>query len=145
MIHYDLICEQGHEFDGWFASSDSFQDQLSAAQVACPHCASVQIEKMLMAPRIATSRQKQDRKQKVQNRVDKQMAEAMGKLRTWRKQLIENADYVGDRFPEEARDIHYGEKKDRHIYGETSLKEARDLIDEGIEIAPLPEFPEDKN
>jgi len=140
MIHYALICTKGHEFDGWFSSSAGFEEQVAAGDVRCPVCNSKKVRRALMAPAIAKGGS-------LQPKNDAQ-AEAMERItmamRALRRHVEENFDYVGDEFAEEARRIHYGEAEHRDIYGETTLEEAQELIEEGVELAPLPSMPRDK-
>jgi len=135
MIRYALLCEKEHEFDGWFRSSSVFDEQVKAGEVTCPVCGSAKVRKGLMAPNVAGTKKRDaiDATQVVQKLVM-----AMTELR---KQVEENCDYVGDKFAETARRIHYGEEEQRGIYGEATPDEARELIEEGVEVAPLPVVP----
>ena len=144
---YDLICDQGHGFDGWFRDSAAYDVQSAGGLVSCAICGSVRIEKQLMAPGIpAKSNTKPDAPQKMVAAVpDPRMAVMLQMMREMRKSVEENAEYVGDKFADEARKIHYEETEKRGIYGEASLEEAKSLIEEGIEVHPLPRLPEDGN
>jgi hypothetical protein len=134
VIAYALRCHKGHEFDGWFRDSSAFDEQCRGGHLSCPSCNSVRIEKAIMAPAVSGTSKR---------------AEATAQLRQFatglRKYVQENADYVGPKFAEEARRIHYGETPERHIYGEATAKEAHELIEEGLDVAPLPADPEDAN
>ncbi len=134
MIKYRLICEQDHEFDGWFAGSTAFDDQVAAGEIACPYCGSVKVQKALMAPSVVTSKQKKRAGTSPTEAVE-QVQMFMSKVR---EHVETNFDYVGDQFADEARRIHYGEADEREIYGEATLDEAKDLIEEGVSVAPLP-------
>lgn len=137
MIRYALICDRDHEFDGWFASSDGFDTQVAAGEVLCPHCGSPHVTKALMAPNIAKGRASA-----ADTPPQAALAEKMSMMMlALKKHVEENCDYVGDAFAEEARRIHYGEAEHRDIYGEATLDEARELIEEGVEVAPLPVVP----
>jgi hypothetical protein len=137
MIRYALICDREHEFDGWFASSDGFDAQVAAGEVLCPHCGSGNVTKALMAPNIAKGKSIA-----VETPPQAALAEKMSMMMlALKKHVEENCDYVGDAFAEEARRIHYGETEHRDIYGEATLDEARELIEEGVEVAPLPVVP----
>lgn len=137
MIRYALICDREHEFDGWFASSDGFDAQVAAGEVLCPHCGSPDVTKALMAPNIAKGKAIA-----VEMPPQAALAEKMSMMMlALKKHVEENCDYVGDAFAEEARRIHYGEAEHRDIYGEATLDEARELIEEGVEVAPLPVVP----
>ena len=142
MIRYSLQCDKDHQFEGWFASSADFDKQLEAGYVACPSCGSQSVSKLLMAPNVTTGRQKDEIKALV---MDNTRREMMEKLKEAVGEIRKNAEDVGEKFPEEARKIHYGEAEARGIIGKASVDEAVSLIDEGIEIAPLPVFPDDAN
>lgn len=134
MIRYSLICERDHEFDGWFSSSDGYEAQATAGEVACPQCGSTRVSKALMAPNVAKGVVKRSG-----GASANEMAERMSMMMLALKEHVEeNCDYVGDAFAEEARRIHYGETEHRDIYGEATLDEARELIEEGVTVAPLP-------
>lgn len=147
MIHYDLICDNGHAFDGWFANSAAYDRQAEAGLVTCTACGSAKVGKQLMRPGIpAKANRKDDGPQKmVAGPVDPRLAMMMQMVREMRKHVEENAEYVGDKFAEEARKIHYEEAEHRGIYGEASADEAKALIEEGIAVHPLPRLPEDGN
>lgn len=142
MIRYALTCERGHPFEGWFAGSEAFKEQQTGNRIACPACGSTLVEKALMAPAVSTARKK-DSVRLAANVPARQ--EAVEMLRKLRQHLTDNADYVGPKFAEEARRIHYQETEKRGIYGEASNDEARALAEEGIEFHPLPMLPEEHN
>jgi len=141
-----MACAKGHEFEGWFKDSAAYDLQESDGTLACPLCGDAHVKKAIMAPSVKTSVTKA--KGNITPAPPLSSADSK-KLRQfvagYRKFIKENADYVGPRFPEEARKIHYGESEERHIYGESSIAEARELIEEGIEIAPVPPDPGDLN
>lgn len=147
MIHYDLICDKGHSFDGWFANSAAYDEQAGKGLVTCSHCGSAKVEKQLMAPGIPVKSNRKDSgsKKMVSGPVDPRLAQLMQMVREMRRHVEENAEYVGDRFAEEARKIHYEEAELRGIYGEASPDEAKALIEEGIAVHALPRLPEDGN
>jgi hypothetical protein len=130
VIAYSLRCHKGHEFEGWFRDSAAFDDQSASGHLSCPSCKSVRIEKAIMAP--AVSGTKKTARKASEAKAMRQFATGL------RKYVQENADYVGPNFAEEARKIHYGETPDRHIYGEATPKEAQELVEEGVDVAPLP-------
>lgn len=147
MIRYDLICDKGHAFDGWFSDSEAFETQAKRGFVECTTCGSSKVEKQLMAPRISA---KSNRKAGTQPMVaaapaDPRLQQMMQMVRELRRHVEENAENVGDRFAEEARKIHYGETEERGIYGHATHDEARSLLEEGIEVHPLPRLPEERN
>ncbi|MGB3808534.1 MAG: DUF1178 family protein [Parvibaculum sp.] len=136
MIRYALLCEHEHEFDGWFGSSSVFDKQAAASEIACPVCGSVDVRKALMAPNVSGTKKSADRDaSSPQAELAQKMVTMMTALR---KHVEDNCDYVGDKFAETARRIHYEEEPHRDIYGEATLEEARELIEEGVEVAPLP-------
>ena len=156
MIHYQLHCGQGHEFDGWFANSSAFDDQHKRGLIACPHCADINVQRALMAPAIG---RKSNRTAKTLLQTDVPVAtelpatkastaltlpdtEAVTQIaalvQQMRSEIETHCDYVGTDFAEEARKIHYGETDARGIYGEATMHEAQELVDEGIEVAALP-------
>jgi hypothetical protein len=132
MIKYQLRCDADHEFEGWFRSSGDFDDQAADDLLECPVCGSNAIAKAIMAPAVA--RRDGPRAGRLAD-IRRTMADAATRARDY---VEKNFDYVGDEFPEEARKIHYGEVKPRGIYGEASKQEVRDLVDEGVEVAPIP-------
>ena len=147
MIHYDLICDNGHAFDGWFRNSAAYDEQAGRGLVTCTQCGSAKVEKQLMAPGIPVkSNRKADTAAKVVSApVDPRLAVMMQMVREMRKHVEDNAEYVGDKFADEARKMHYAEAEKRGIYGEASPDEARELIEEGIDVHLLPRLPEDGN
>lgn len=142
MIRYSLVCDQAHEFEGWFSESADFDRQKASGFLSCPICSSSSISKSLMAPMVATARLKEERQMVAHDAAQR---EAYLKLKEAVAAVRANSEDVGERFPEEARKIHYGEADARGIIGNASPDEARALIDEGIEIAPLPILPDDVN
>ena len=143
MIKYALSCENGHEFEGWFSNSADFDEQKKRNLLTCPQCDSSAISKMLMTPQVGPSTKGKDLVPvAAANPMQAQMVE---KIRQLKREIEKNADNVGEKFPEEARKIHYGEAEARGIYGKASLQEAAELAEEGVEFLPLPELPEEKN
>lgn len=136
MIRYDLQCAKGHVFDGWFRDSKAFDAQAKKGVIACPACGSTRVEKQLMTPGIPA---------KSNSKPDPRVAELMARMRQMRAKVEAEADYVGERFAEEARRMHYEEAEMRAIYGEATFDEAKALLEEGIPVAPLPVLPEDSN
>ena len=148
MIRYSLICDKDHEFDGWFGSSADFDKQAKRGLVECPACGSIKVQKALMTPGVPARSNRKDDAQPVKALhapADPKLQAMMQMVRELREQVEANADYVGDRFAEEARRIHYGEEDPRGIYGEATLKEAVELHEEGIGVLPLPKLPDEAN
>lgn len=135
MIKYALLCEHEHAFEGWFGSSSDYEDQHGRGLVECPVCASHQVRKQIMAPAVAGTKAQLGVAADAPQPMREMMMQAMGKMR----QLVEdNFDYVGDGFANEARAIHEGRSEDRGIYGEASPQEVRALVEDGVNVAPLP-------
>ena len=144
MIRYALVCDQDHDFEGWFARSADFDAQASEGLVACPVCGSKAVKKQIMAPAVAGAKKRgepesagaapQGRRQ--------MMMEAMAH---GRRHVEENFDYVGDTFAREARAIHEGKSEDRGIYGEATQAEVKGLVEDGVPVAPLPPEPAKKS
>ena len=134
MIRFSLICEHEHEFEAWFRNNDDFDKQKKRGFVDCPTCGSHKIEKALMAPAVSTSR----KQEKMALAMDEAQKQAMAQLKALAEKVRENADYVGDKFAEEARKIHFGETDARGIYGEATLDEAKSLAEDGVEFMPIP-------
>ena len=143
MIKYSLICDKDHEFEGWFASSNDFDEQQKCGFVECPHCGSQKVSKALMAPGVTgTKKTAENKTMAVAPQLPKEMVD---KLREIKQHIEKNSENVGDKFPEEARKIHYGETEARGIYGKASVEEAVDLAEEGVNVVPIPDLPEEKN
>ncbi|MCS6877111.1 MAG: DUF1178 family protein [Geminicoccaceae bacterium] len=134
MIRFALRCSRGHEFEGWFKSNAAYDEQHRAGRLECPLCGDRAVDKAIMAPAVARG-----------GRGEGPSPEVVGKLlamlRALRSYVEANFEHVGDRFPEEARKIHYGEAEPRDIYGEASREEVESLLEEGIEVRPLPWVP----
>ena len=142
MIRYSLICENAHEFEGWFSEGADFDRQVASGFLTCPVCNSASISKSLMAPSVSTGRKKEEMQTIA---MDTARREAFLKLKEAVAAIKANSEDVGTRFPEEARKIHYGEADVRGIIGQATPDEAEALVEEGIEIAALPVLPEDVN
>tara|TARA_R110002051_G_scaffold67368_3_gene121897 strand:+ start:6301 stop:6729 length:429 start_codon:yes stop_codon:yes gene_type:complete len=142
LIRYSLVCDNGHAFEGWFSESADFDRQVATGFLTCPTCNSAAISKSLMAPSVSTARRKDEKRAVAMDMAQKQV---MAKLREAVSAIKANAEDVGEKFPEEARKIHYGEADARGIIGKASVEEVRALVDEGIEVAPLPVLPDDAN
>jgi hypothetical protein len=159
VIRYALACHNGHDFESWFQNSAAYEKQAKRGLIACPACNSTKVEKALMAP----SLKRRDKSTSVVEApameplsppapdkapvamVSEQERELRSKLKELRDHLTSSADYVGPRFPDEARKMHYGDVEHRSIYGEASADDAKALAEEGIEFHPLPVLPEDRN
>ena len=146
MIKYSLYCDKGHDFEAWFSSSKDYEQQRKRGFVDCPSCGSAKVEKALMAPGVAGTKKSDDVAKPMAAMPQPQLpAEMVEQLRKIKKHVERNSENVGDKFPEEARKIHYGEAEARGIYGKASLADAASLAEEGVEVMPIPELPEEKN
>jgi hypothetical protein len=130
MIKYSLECNQSHTFDAWFSDSLNFEKQNKNNQISCPNCSSLKIKKSIMAPSIPSKNYKSDLLNEKKDKVEVVLSKV-------RKHVEDNFDYVGDKFADEARSMHYGEKEEREIYGETTIEDAVDLIEEGVNVKPM--------
>ena len=133
MIRYALVCDSGHDFEGWFGVSADFDDQASRGLLACPVCASPDVRKQIMAPAVSGTRKQNAAG--VPANAQAMMMEALGRVR---RHVEENFDYVGDSFASEARLIHEGKSEERGIYGEASPTEVKALLSDGVPVAPMP-------
>lgn len=158
MIKYQLKCPLDHEFEGWFRNSAEYDEQSEQGLLACPSCGSEDVAKAIMAPAIpkksnartqpalspqSSGTDNQSRKEGPLTTRNPERLEAIRKdviaaAERARKYVENNFDYVGEKFPEEARRIHYGEVEERAIFGEATGSEVKELLDEGVGIAPLP-------
>ena len=160
MIRYSLRCDRGHAFESWFQSSSTYEQQEKRKLVNCPTCGSDKVERAIMAPQIVSKKGREiaapepapapapEATTAASTSTPLLMAqerELRAKLKELRDHIVKNADNVGERFPTEARKMHYGDIEHRPIYGEASPDEARALIEEGVEVSPLPVLPEDRN
>jgi hypothetical protein len=158
MIRYALACDNGHDFESWFPSSASYDAQAERGLVECPICGSAKVAKQLMTPSLG--RKGSSKAQTEPHTAPppsaasapapmallserEQAVRAM--LKAVREHVTRTADYVGDGFAAEARKMHYGEIDHRSIYGEANPAEAKALIEEGIEVHPIPILPDDRN
>lgn len=133
MIVFDLQCAHGHGFEGWFDSGEAFEHQLASDLVRCPACDSATVTRVPSA-RVAVPRGGETAAPSLPETVAGLPAELLAKLRD----AVRSAENVGRRFPEEARKIHYQEVPHRPIRGEATAEEARELVEEGVEFAPIP-------
>ena len=153
MIVFDLSCGQGHQFEGWFGSSDDFASQKKRGLLCCPQCGSADVVKAPMAPAVSkkgnqqpsavasSQQQEAEAPRAVSNApMPPEVQEALTKLAEAQSKALAKSKWVGSDFAEDARAMHYGEREVEAIHGETSLEEAERLVDEGINVAPLP-FP----
>jgi len=162
MIRYALVCDREHSFESWFQNSAAYDKQVKRGLVTCPVCNSTKVSKALMAPRLSGAK-KRGRSVSPEATpaaeipatiptpaapvamMSPQEQEFRAKLKELREHITQNADYVGQKFPEEARKMHYGETEHRSIYGEASPEQAKELHEEGIEFHALPVLPDERN
>ena len=148
MIRFSLACDKGHVFESWFRDGASFDDQAGRGLLSCPVCASTKVGKAIMAPQVA----RKDRGESPPAEparpvalVSPEEATVRLKMRELRAMLTEHSDYVGEKFADEARRMHEGEIKHRPIYGEAKPDDVRTLVEDGAEIFPLPNLPDEWN
>lgn len=145
MIRFALVCDNGHNFESWFASNASYHFQIENNLVSCPHCNVVKVSKAVMAPAVA-------RKKRASATPPKQEVALLGQAdhelrdmaRELRAKIVAATEDVGADFPKEARRIHDGEAPERAIRGQASLEEARALLEDGVSVLPVPATPEDR-
>jgi hypothetical protein len=142
MIVFDLVCAEGHRSEGWFASSAAFAEQQARGLVTCPQCGSADVDKAPMAPAvpIRTNARTEAPKRSVTGALPPQVAKAMQALAAAQASALKDSTWVGDRFAEESRAMHHGERDQATIHGQATRDEAVALADEGIAVSPLP-FP----
>ena len=130
MIVFNLNCSDcDTSFEGWFENTKDFNKQINQGLVSCPACNNIHIKKGLMAPNVA---------KKSNTKISKRNKSIASNVKKLRKIIEKEFDYVGDNFTEEAKKIKYGEVKERAIYGEASIEQTKELIDEDIDVLPLP-------
>lgn len=137
MIRYALVCAAGHDFESWFGDSDAFEAQRARGLVECPFCGSKEVEKQVMTPSVARTDDAPDH--------DARAADLRARVRALRAEIASKTEDVGRRFPEEARRMHQGDAPERAIRGEASHQEARELIEEGVPVLPIPALPDERN
>lgn len=142
MIVFDLKCQTGeHVFEGWFGSSEDFESQKARGLISCPVCGTGDVEKAVMAPAVPAKSNRQSAQVPVVSGADAAKLRAvMEKLAQAQNEALKDSQWVGRKFAETARAIHYGEQPHQNVHGEVAPEEARALIDEGVDVAPLP-FP----
>ena len=160
MIRYALKCNCELSFESWFKSADAFDALVASRMVTCPHCGSDQVKKSLMTPGVRASRKQATEPEHVENAPsdtampesvlpenmmtnapDPKLVEAM---KTLREHVEKTSDYVGNKFAEEARAMHDGDRPHRPIYGEAKAEDAKKLIEDGVPALPLPFIPRQK-
>jgi hypothetical protein len=162
MIKYSLVCDNGHEFESWFADSDAFDTQAKRGFVECPHCRSTKVAKAIMAPRIGRSGKDApaadvrtpDNGARAADALappqqvallDERQQAVRALIHELHRRIVETSTDVGTRFPQEARKMHEGEIPHRSIYGQATLEEARALVEDGVPVMPIPTLPEERN
>jgi len=154
MIVFDIKCSQDHIFEAWFSDSEAFENQAVNKEVQCPVCGDTSVEKAPMAPNISAGtgrgrgRRRSDSPVKTsagklnsEGPTPEQVGEAIKTLRKMRDVIEKNFDYVGEKFPEEARKIHHGEVENHNIYGDATKEETDELREEGIDVTQMPWLP----
>lgn len=134
MIVLNLVCSSGHQFEGWFSSGDSFEMQLKQGLVTCPHCDGREIERLPTAAHLG-------RRVPDDNGRENNQRTAVTAMVARLRELADASEDVGERFPEEARRIHYQEVEARPIRGQATLRDTQELLEEGIAVLPIPGQP----
>ncbi|MCB5362237.1 DUF1178 family protein [Pusillimonas sp. CC-YST705] len=149
---FDLQCESGHVFEGWFASTEAYETQRDGGLLSCPFCESKQVSKMLSAPRLnmgkgrepaASSSQAASEAQSGEGAPTPTPAQMQAQVLQFMRHMLRNTDNVGDRFAQEARRMHEGEIEQRAIRGTATREERAELLEEGIAVVPVPDFLDD--
>jgi hypothetical protein len=146
VIHYSLVCDKSHKFDGWFSNAGAYDSQKRRGLVTCPICLTTAVDKAIMSPAVNRTDNPQRAAEKVSLSIGhpehQKLREAMTALRN---KVTSEADYVGDKFAEEARKIHFKEVDARGIYGEATREEVAALVEDGVDFMPLPSVKEEHN
>jgi hypothetical protein len=147
VIRYSLVCDNGHTFESWFQNSKASDGQLKRGLVACPICDSVKVSKAIMAPAISASKRKEAAEDVVQPvaLLSEKEQETRKLVKALHEHVKKNSEHVGEKFPTLARQMHYEEIPARSIHGEAKPDEVRELLEEGVEVAPLPPLPDKGN
>lgn len=158
MIKFALLCARGHEFESWFQSGEAFETQSKSGRVLCPLCQAADVTKAIMAPAVASKNEGVRAKPPARTEalsgaeaqskmalLDPRERESRAMISAFRRRIFDEAEDVGMRFAEEARKIHDGLVQDRPIHGQANFEDARALIEEGIEIFPVPPLPDELN
>ncbi len=146
MISYTLKCENDHRFDSWFQSSHAFAKLHNAGMIACPVCESVSVEKSIMAPRVRPARSAaavpaETASSHESTNLSTPHTKAEFEISKLKAEIESNAEYVGMEFTAQARDMFTGDTPQKPIYGETSIEDAKQLLEDGVPVAPLPFVP----
>jgi hypothetical protein len=147
MIRFALICDNGHDFESWFASNESYDFQIEHNLVTCPQCSVAKINKAVMAPAVTRSRSRKKAVAPKQNvaLIGEGDAELRQMARELHAKIVASTVDVGAEFPAEARKIHEGDAPERAIRGQASPEEARALLDDGVSILPIPILPDERS
>jgi hypothetical protein len=144
MIVFDLLCGHGHAFEGWFGSSADFTDQSERGLLVCPHCGTGEVVKAPMAPAVPRKGNQlatvKDMQPVVGGALSPEAKVALSKLAAMQSEALKKSRWVGEGFAEQSREMHYGEREAETIHGQATIEQAKDLIEEGIAVMPLP-FP----
>jgi hypothetical protein len=147
MIVYDLACTHGHRFEGWFGSSADYEDQHARGLLACPACGVSEVSKAPMAPAVPAKGNTrvevlppEPARPMANTPMPPEVQQALAALAKAQAEALKQSTWVGDKFAEESRAMHYGERNEAPIHGQATLAEAKALIEEGVAVAPLP-FP----
>ncbi len=144
MIVYDLQCGHGHAFEGWFGSSQDFAEQQKRGLLVCPHCGASDVVKAPMSPALGRKGNQlvsaKETRPVAGGVLSPEAKAALSKLAAMQSEALKQSRWVGDGFAEQSREMHYGEREAATIHGQTTIEQAKDLLEEGIAVMPLP-FP----
>ena len=135
MIKYNLKCENKHEFESWFSDSNEYEKLKKKMLLECIYCSSSKISKSIMSPMVSISKSSN---KKIKSNLDNKFVDEKKRLVKIRRFIEKNFDYVGENFSEKVREIYYNKKTKKAIYGTTTEKERRELLDEGIDLITIP-------
>jgi hypothetical protein len=144
MIKYALGCAEGHAFESWFPDSAAYEKQRKRGFVACPECGSTEVDKAIMAPAVVGG-ERSAAESSPPIVVDDRRRQAREFMVRMRREIEANTDDVGSRFPQVARAIHLGDEPERAIRGRASLEEARSLVEDGVNVLPVPMLEDELN
>tara|TARA_B100001248_G_C27389764_1_gene461679 strand:+ start:1343 stop:1768 length:426 start_codon:yes stop_codon:yes gene_type:complete len=135
MIKYNLKCENKHEFESWFSDSNEYEKLKKKMLLECIYCSSSKISKSIMSPMVSITK---NSNKKIKSNLDNKFVDEKKRLVEIRRFVEKNFDYVGENFSEKVREIYYNKKTKKAIYGTTTEKERRELLDEGIDLITIP-------
>ena len=134
MIKYNLKCHNDHEFESWFSDSREYEKLNKKTLLECIYCSSKKINKSIMAPTILNLKENNEQIEM----INRDFKDEKNKLLNLRKYIEKNFDYVGKNFSKKIREVYYDKKNKKAIYGTTTPKERKELVEEGIDLLSIP-------